>query len=212
MNVENFMTQLEKKILSYMVDNKDIKVFALADFESFGTYDAVRKALSRLYQKELVLRVYDGVYQLVRFTKSVEEDPPLDDVAMAIARNNEWSIVPDTEYARYLLCLSHDEPKEKIFMSTGWSNTYVYGHGVKFRFRQVKGQYLKDMSYDAALVISALKDLDKHKLTIYEVYFLSTLISRETKENLLANIKSIPYKRIRPIIELICDDYGRIGR
>ena len=54
----------ERDILSFMYAKPHDEVFTVEDFDALGSYDAVRKALSRLAQSENIERISMGLYRL----------------------------------------------------------------------------------------------------------------------------------------------------
>lgn len=206
-----FKESCEKAIFNYVIAQTPGTVFALSDFIEFGTYDAIRQALSRLAKRDYFMRLVPGIYYFIPDSHDGEIIyPTIETVAEALARNYKWTILPGPELARFLLGLNEEKPSVSVFLSSGNPSSYSYDN-FKLSFVHCSSKFISSMPYDDALVISALSDLDNHKITASEVYFLSQSLPLETKKSLISNLSFIP-ARLRPVIEIICDQYGRAGR
>lgn len=185
------------------------KVFALNDFKSCGSNDAIRKALSRASLTKKLLRIVDGVYTLPS-----NPSPSPGEVASALTRNHYWTVLPCTEYARFYLKLSDVYPSDDCFYSTGPTETYSYGPPTDrkhLKLIRITKRFVHELSFGAAVVVIALMDLDEHKITAEEVYSLSKSLTKDVKDELISRLHLIP-ARLRPVIEIICDRYGRSSR
>ena len=96
-------------------------------------------------------------------------------------------------------------------MSTGPKTRVEYAPGHEVLLVHSAAKLFDGLSDEGAVVISALSDLDRHRITIDEVAALSRTLAPEVKKDLIENLPLVP-PRLRPIIELICDCYGRTGR
>ena len=77
----------EREIISFMYAKPHDAVFAVEDFGALGSYDAVRKALSRLTQSERIERICMGLYRLnPKRCDDVPALPSHEAVAQALAR------------------------------------------------------------------------------------------------------------------------------
>lgn len=202
----------EREIISFIYGKPHDAVFAVEDFDALGSYDAVRKALSRLTQSEHIERICMGLYRLnpKRFD-DVPLLPSYEVVAQALARRSHWKILPATELARRRLGLSDEDPKLPKYLSTGPKTRVKYAPGREVLLVHSAAKLFDGFTYEAAIVISALSDLDKHRITIAEIAHLSKTLVPEVKKDLMENLSLAP-PRLRPIVELICGCYGRTGR
>ena len=187
-------------------------VFSISDVEDCGSYDAVRKSLSRLADGGLIQRVLIGVYWFMpgqNITSDIH--PSIEDVAFALARNNDWIIMPGTELCRYHLGLRKDPPEVPDYLISGPSKSYVYGGTVRFRTQKCPGKILTFLSAKSAVVVAALLNLSEHPVSAADIIHLSDTLDLETKQLLLQERKYIP-ARIRNVIEIICGTYGVVPR
>ena len=202
----------ESRILQHMYSESHDAVFAIADFRSLGTYDAIRKALSRLTGDQMILRIVSGIYRLnPAHFEGVPLLPSSESVAYALARNNCWKILPGVELARHRIELTKNLPSVPQYLSTGPKTRVQYAPGHCLLFVHSSSKIFDSLTTDAAIVISALSDLDHHQITAEEVAHLSRTLSPATKEELLKALRFVP-PRLRPIVELINGCYGRAGR
>lgn len=183
-------------------------VFSVSDIEDCGSYDAVRKSLSRLSDGGLIQRVLIGVYWFMPGQNITADNyPNIEDVSWALARNNDWIIMPGTELCRYQLGLRNDPPEVPDYLSSGPSKTYVYGGNVRFRMQKCPGKILTFLSPKSAVVVAALLNLSEHPVSAEDIIHLANTLDTETKQLLLKEKKYIP-ARIRNVIEIICGTYG----
>lgn len=202
----------DSKVREYILSFPHDTIFAMSDFSDFGSYDAIRKALSRCMRQKLLLGVVNGIYRLDPETfHDAPAVPSHRDVAYALARNNRWGVLPGTELARHEIGLSEKPPAFPVYLSTGPKTRVEYAPKHRLLLVHSASKIFDGFTYNAALVIIALSDLDRHKITLDEVVFLSQKLDAETKENLLKNLPFAP-PRLRPIIELINNCYGKAGR
>lgn len=183
-------------------------VFAMNDLQDLASYDSLRKVLSRYSVAGHIERIFQGIYRVIsNNSETLEPDASEHDVANALARNNNWQIIPGTEMSRFLLGLSDNAPDYFLYLSTGPSNTYSYGKKKKVKFLHSSGKFLNAMSEKSALVTCALMDLKFHNITPHEIAVLSSTLTQEEKSHLMAERMYAP-ARLRPVFEIICGKYG----
>ena len=183
-------------------------IFALSDLLDLASYDSLRRVLSDFCTAGYIQRIIIGIYRNTSHTSPAAETDPLElDVAVALARSNGWRIVPGTETARHLLGLSPEQPSYFLYLSTGPTGNYTYGKGRKVRLIHSGGKFITAMSDKSALVTSALMDLKYHNITPREIAVLSSVLTQEEKDHLMAERMYAP-ARLRPVFEIICGKYG----
>lgn len=183
-------------------------VFAMGDLQDLTSYDSLRKVLSRFCTAGHIERITQGIYRFApKGSEGAQTDAAEIDVANALARNNCWQILPGTEAARYFLGISDTAPNYFLYLSTGPTSTYSYGKGKKVRLLHSGGKFMTSMSEKPALVTSALMDLKYHSVTPHEIAVLSSSLTQEEKDLLMAERMYAP-ARLRPVFEIICGKYG----
>ena len=93
-------SNLQKSILE-RISKENLGAFTSTDFLDLASYDAIRKSLDRLEDSKKIRRVIRGVYDKPSLNKTFNmfESPKIEDIAYAIARQNNWSICPTGNYA-----------------------------------------------------------------------------------------------------------------
>ena len=161
----------EVKLKTWQHIRKDIiyasegTVFVLSDFVDYGDYEAVKKALQKLYEEGIIRRALPGVYYRPSYSNILgrEVPPKIEAVAEAIARNNNWTIIPEGEKGLNMLGLSTQVPAHTVFITNGPSKTYEFGKQ-KFEFRHVQPKNIVGLSAKTALVVEALKNLGEQNV------------------------------------------------
>ena len=155
-------------------------VYALKDFEVFGTSTAVRTTLSRLTKEGFCKRILPGLYYRPAYSKLLKREviPVSHDVARALARNYDWTILPSPVHAQNGLGISTQVPARVEYTSTGPSRTYMVGN-IPIHFRHSRSKYMSKMSYSSAVVTNAFQGLKDMEI---EDDMLSVVASRLTDE------------------------------
>lgn len=64
------MTQsIENKVIEYLKDKQKGKIYFSNDFASLGNSESIRKSLSNLVKKELLIRLTQGIYLYPKIDK-----------------------------------------------------------------------------------------------------------------------------------------------
>lgn len=184
----------------------DGRVFIVSDFSDTSTYDNVRKILIRLENEGEIRRILPGIYDKPAFSEILQEKsaPDINAVAEAIARKNNWTIVPNGNTALNLLGLSTQVPANWEYLSSGESKSYEVGNrSINFIHRADKE--LNGMSKKTALIIQAIKALGIENITEEVISKLKIKTTAEEKQKLLAEAKPTT-NWIYEIIKKICED------
>jgi len=102
-------------------------------------------------------------------------------VALAIARSNQWTIVPDGNTALNLLGLSTQVAAHWIYLTDGRTRLYnLDGTELRFLHRCIKET--AGLSYESAVIVQAIKALGKDQIDESVIRKLRTMkASREWK-------------------------------
>lgn len=203
MFADNCYTQVRDRICSFPRG----QMLTIAHFLDCGSYDAVRKAVSRLSQDGFIDRILMGVYWVKPFDGAI---PKTSDVAAALALSNGWAIAPGPELARYELGLAESPPQIECYLSTGPSGTHHFANKT-FRFRNVAHALILCMTPKASLVTSAFLDLKNYPATASSLMHLAETLTPEEKMQLMDARIYAPAK-LRCLFEIICGCYGVAGR
>ncbi len=195
---------VEEKILSKMKRCARGKAFVARDFMAGNSYEAIKKALTRLANRGEIRRVKRGVYDIAPFSEFLQEevDPFLDEFAKAKARSFSWTIAPGEQHALNLLGLSTQVPAKVIYSSTGPYRKYKIGNA-HIEFRHKTSRELEGMSPKSVLVVSALKGLGNGRVTDKHIAILKDRLTDKEKENLRKETFQTP-RWMHKVIEEVC--------
>ena len=134
--------------------------FVASDFTDIADYQNAKKCLLRLEGERVIRRVLRGVYDKPYFSSLLNEfsAPDLEEIAKAIARNFSWQIAPTGVTSLNLLGLSTQVVSAIEYYSSGQYKSYEVGK-MTIRFLHRSSKELLNLSYESALVVSAIKEL-----------------------------------------------------
>ena len=134
--------------------------FVASDFTDIADYQNAKKCLLRLEGEKAIRRVLRGVYDKPYFSSLLNEfsAPDLEEIAKAIARNYSWQIAPTGVTSLNLLGLSTQVVSAIEYYSSGQYKSYEVGK-MTIRFLHRSSKELLNLSYESALVVSAIKEL-----------------------------------------------------
>lgn len=175
-----------KQIESRIKKAKGGTVFVGSDFVDIASSETVRRNMNRLVEQGIIRRVIKGIFEKPKFSKLLGEyvatDP--DEVAEALARAYQWTIIPCGDTALNMLGLSTQVPAVWCYFSDGPYKTYQW-NSTKIEFKRRSNKEITGLSYMTALVIQALKTLGKENVTEEVVEKLSRRLSEKDKVTLL---------------------------
>lgn len=192
---------IEDKILAKSKKCGRGSVFFVSDFISYGNRNAVNKALERLAEKGLMLRVARGIYCYPKIEKiyGLGPIPPsLEDIAGAMAKRDGAKIVPTGLYAQYQLGLTQQIPMNVVYLTNGISRTINVGEGKSIKFKHSSPRYFAIRSQLALLLTTALKDWKVENLTEEQISIIKTKLN-ESPRLQIADLKLMTSK-IRELI------------
>lgn len=155
-------------------------VFLIGDFLTFGSRSAVNKALERLVDKGLMLRVARGIYcypKIERVYGLGPVPPPIEEIAKAMAKKDGAQIIPTGLYAQYQLGLTQQVPLNVVFLTNGVSRTVSLSDGKSIKFKHASPRYFSIRSNLALLLTTALKDWKVENLTEEQVLTLKAKLN-----------------------------------
>lgn len=196
---------LEDKIMANVTRRGRGCLFFGEDFQSFGSPEAVRQALSRLARAGAVRRIGTGLYHFPAINEKLggELPPSMDTVARAIARRTGSRIVATGAQAANLLGLSTQVPAKPIYLTNGTSRSVAIGnYSIAFRHAGPRRMGVKhDVSI---LVFEALRYIGRPNVTDQVVTRLRRSLPAEAKAELR---RDLPRAAIwmRPIVARITE-------
>ncbi|MCL2074259.1 MAG: type IV toxin-antitoxin system AbiEi family antitoxin domain-containing protein [Marinilabiliaceae bacterium] len=171
------------------------KIIFSYDFSTFGTNIAVRHALSRLCKSGLILRLAEGIYLYPKIDKELGLGvlyPSIDTIAKAIAKKDKARIVPTGIYALNRLGLSTQVPANAVYLTDGSPRRINIGKGKGILFKHTVPKNLAFKSDLTMLIVFALKEIKKHRVTQEHLDRLKYVLQQTPKEEILQDVELIP--------------------
>lgn len=180
--------QIEKSIKSKPFGSLVLPV----DYLSYGSSDAVRKALDRLQDKKVLVRVAQGIYVRPKVSKLIGTlTPSAEEVAEAIAKRDRIRTVPTGSYALNALGLSTQVPMNIVLLTDGSPREIKVGKRI-IKFKKTTPKSLLAKGKISRLVIQALKEIGNGKVTADEEHKILDLLRKEDVKDLKHDIALAP--------------------
>ncbi len=138
-------------------------------FADYGTSDAIRSALVRLCENEMLTRVAQGIYCYPRIDTRWGGGiilPSIEEIAEAIAKRDKVRIAPTGAYALYRLGLSTQIPANVVFITDGSPRRVTIGKGRGILFKHTSE--MRTFAYQSslmALIVTALREIGEGNAT-----------------------------------------------
>lgn len=203
----------EVDVVSYNNPTKQIKerivnadygtIFIPSDFSDITDYVNIKKSLSRLAESGLIRRVMRGVYENPEYNDFLKQyiTPSPHRVALAVARNFGWTIVPDGDTALNQLGLSTQVPSEWTYVSDGPYKEYNYGNTI-IRFKHTANKDISKLSYKSALLVQAIKAIGKKDMSNVQIKRMRNVMSVDERSAIITEGKQMTawvYKIVKEI-------------
>ena len=186
------MQSIDDKVVVKISKAKRGSLFFIDDFLSFGSAKAVAKALERLVEKGDVSRVARGIYARLEIDPILGElKPTTETIAQAIAKRDKARIVPTGILALNALGLSTQIPMNVVYLSDGAARKIDIGRR-KIIFKKSTPKNLAAIGKISRLVIQALKEIGKDKVTEMEIEIILEKLAKEEPHRLEHDIKLAP--------------------
>jgi hypothetical protein len=186
------MQSIEKQI-ERSIKSKPIGSLVLPDdYLSYGSSDAVRKALDRLQDKKVLVRVAQGIYVRPKISKLIGPlVPSAEEVAEAIAKRDRIRTLPTGSYALNALGLSTQVPMNIVLLTDGSPREIKVGKR-KIKFKKTTPKNLMAKGKISRLVIQALKEIGNGKVKEDEEQKILGLLKKEDEKDLNHDIALAP--------------------
>ncbi len=187
------MTQSVEKQIEKSIKSKQKGVLIIPDdYMGYGSSDAVRKALDRLENKQIIVRVAQGIYVRPKISKLIGSlVPSAEEVAEAIAKRDRIRTIPTGSYALNALGLSTQVPMNIVLLTDGSPREIKVGKR-KIKFKKTTPKNLLAKGKISRLVIQALKEIGNGKVTTEEEIKIIGLLKKEDTKDLLHDIALAP--------------------
>lgn len=167
-------------------------VLFVDDFLDYGNHESVKKALLRLKEKGILVRLAHGIYLYPKIDKELGVlFPSTEDIAKAIARRDKARIVLTGIQALNKLGLSTQVPMKVVYLTDGAARGIKVGKRT-ITFKRTSPKNLLAHGEISSLVIQALKTIGKDKLNDESISKIYSILKNEKKENILNDAKLAP--------------------
>lgn len=186
------MQSIEKQIEKSIKSKPTGSLILPGDYSTYGSSEAIRKALDRLQDKKLLVRVAQGIYVRPKISKLIGTlTPSAEEVAEAIAKRDRIRTVPTGSYALNALGLSTQVPMNIVLLTDGSPREIKVGKR-KIKFKKTTPKNLLAKGKISRLVIQALKEIGNGKVNQFEEKKIINLLTQEDERDLRHDIFLAP--------------------
>lgn len=187
------MFQSIEKQVEKSIKSKPKGTLVMADdYLNYGSADAIRQALGRLENKQVIVRVAQGIYVRPKISKLLGAlVPSAEEVAEAIAKRDRIRTLPTGSYALNALGLSTQVPMNIVLLTDGSPREIKVGRRT-IKFKKTTPKNLLSKGNISRLVIQALKEIGNGKVTIEEENKIILLLKKEEVKALKHDIQLAP--------------------
>ena len=186
------MQSVEKQIEKVINSKPRGTLVFPADFLLYGSSKAVQKSLERLEDKQVIVRVAQGMYVRPKISKLIGAlTPSAEEVAEAIAKRDRIRTVPTGSYALNALGLSMQVPMNIVLLTDGSPREIKVGKRT-IKFKKTTPKNLLAKGKISRLVIQALKEIGNGKVTAEEEQKIIDLLKTEDEKDLKHDIALAP--------------------
>lgn len=196
---------IEKQIIARIKKAGRGVLFFTENFISYGSAEAVRKALQRLTNSGELDRVATGIYVRPIIDSVIGKvSPSLEDIAIAIAKRDKAKIVPTGSYALNRLGLSTQVPMNVVYLTDGSARRIKIGKR-SIVFKKASPKNVATVGEISGLAIQALKEIGKENVYESEIKHIQKLLKNEKPTRLEHDIRLAP-NWIREIMRPVLND------
>lgn len=186
------MQSIDDKILIKIRKAKGGSLFFVEDFLRFGTAKAVAKALERLVMKGELIRIARSIYARLYVDPILGPvRPSTEEIAKAISKRDKARIIPTGTLALNALGLSTQVPVNVVYLTDGAARRINLGKR-KILFKKAAPKNLAAQGKISGLVIQALKEIGKGKVTEEEIKIILQQLQKEEPHRLEHDIRLAP--------------------
>ena len=183
---------IENKVLEHLKYRQRGKIYFTNDFATLGTSESIRKSLSNLVKKDILIRLTQGIYLYPKIDKDLGVlYPSVDDVCRAIAKRDKARIEPTGVFALHSLGLSTQIPVNVVYLTDGIPRKIKYGNRT-IKFKKTAPKNLAMKGKVSSLVIAALKQIGKENVSQEVELQLTKALKKESVENVKHDAQLAP--------------------
>lgn len=174
--------------------SKSGQIFLPSDFKDLGTSAAIRKALSRLVEQKILIRMGQGIYVTAVHDKVFGEVlPSIEEIATSIAKKEHVKIMLTGQHALNKIGLSTQVPMKMVFLTNGTKKNINIGKS-SIIFQPTTSKKLAMLGSISSLLFLGLEELDLKQLSKSEIEKIISLLKKEDTEKLKHDLKLAPTK------------------
>jgi hypothetical protein len=189
------MENIEDKILYRIKKCGRGYVFSASDFVSYGESKSILKALERMTNSGVIVRVARGIYCFQKIDKVLGLGiiyPTFEEIAQYIAKRDKARIVPTGNYALNVLGLSTQVPANVVYLTDGSPRKIKLNSGRGIQFVKTAPKNLAFKNKLAMLLTFALKAIGEGNVTEEQRQHITNLLKNEDKEVIRKDFQLMP--------------------
>ncbi|MBU4485567.1 MAG: hypothetical protein KKD38_01435 [Candidatus Delongbacteria bacterium] len=184
--------EIESKIKKIIEKRGKGIIHFAEDFLAIGNSASVNRALSRLSQKEIIIRLAQGIYIYPKIDDNLGVlYPSLDEIARTIAERDRARILPTGDLAMNRLGISTQIPLNIVYLTDGSPRIIKVGKR-SIKFKKTTPKNLSVKGNISGLTIQALKKIGKGNITEIEKKKIQEALLKENPDILIEDMKLVP--------------------
>lgn len=200
---------IEAKVAEKLRNLPKGSVLFVNDFLDFGSPESIKKALLRLKEKDVLIRLAHGIYLYPKVDRELGVlYPSTEEIANGIARRDKARITPTGIQALNKLGLSTQVPLKTVYLTDGATRSIKVGKRI-ITFKKTSPKNLLPKGEISSLAIQALRTIGQSKVDHNTLKKLWTALKKETKENILHDAKLAP-AWINKILRQLPDEHNLV--
>jgi hypothetical protein len=185
---ESINSQIEAKVKRA----KPGAIFLPSDFKDLGTSTAIRKALSRLVEQKVLVRMGQGIYATPIHDKVFGDVlPSMEEIAVTLAKKEHVKIMPTGQYALNKIGLSTQVPMKMVYLTNGTKKNITLGKS-SIVFQPTTTKKLAMIGTITSLLFLGLEELDLDNLSKSDTNKIINLLKKEDEKKLKHDLKLAP--------------------
>ena len=185
---ESINSQIEAKVKRA----KPGQIFLPSDFKDLGTSTAIRKALSRLVEQKVLVRMGQGIYATLIHDKVFGDVlPSMEEIAVTLAKKDHVKIMPTGQYALNKIGLSTQVPMKIVYLTNGTKKNISFGKS-SIVFQPTTTKKLAMIGTITSLLFLGLEELDLDNLSESDINKIINLLKKEDEKKLKHDLKLAP--------------------
>lgn len=178
------MQSIDDKIITKIKKCGRGVMFSSNDFIDFGEPKSILKALERMTNSKVIIRVARGIYCYPKIDKILGLGviyPTFEDIAQYIAKRDKARIVPTGSYALNVLGLSTQVPANVVYLTDGSPRQIKLNSGKGIKFIKTAPKNLAFKNKLAMLLTFALKEIGEENINNEQKQHIANLLKNEDK-------------------------------